>query len=344
MKNFKKIGALLFLSTYLLIGVSFGTPTFAAENSIQFVPQIGIPGTEFVEKTGVSLGEPTNSTLLARYVAAFYNWGLSIVGVVAVLIMMAGGILWLTSGGDTGKIGDAKKMIQGSLLGTFLLLGAYLLLNTINPDLTKLPAIQISSISNQEIDTDFLSSADKMKFVCLPEGMTCTNTAPPTLNLNLKACINKYGDMPNCDKDFDKTGHMITWCCGLDENTQAKANIFCADKDNGESCKINETALDKSGYCYNKECKACLNYGTACNKNYECREPNSDAPRCGDGASGNDCNSGYCANTTKDQEGETCGAENAGKCLEYNLGFVCPGATQALSGGTSCGGGLKCCK
>lgn len=149
MKNFKKIGALLFLSAYLVIGLSLSIPVFAAEE-VKFSPQISIPGTEFQTGTGVAVGETvgatTSSTLLARYIKSFYTWGLSIVGVLAVLMLMAGGITWLTSAGDSGKIGNAKKMISGSLFGTLLLVGAYFFLNTINPDLTKLPALEMANI------------------------------------------------------------------------------------------------------------------------------------------------------------------------------------------------------
>ena len=163
MKKFKKISAILFFSAYLILGLNFATPVSAAKE-VKFTPQVGIPNSEFTTDTGITVGKKDGSVvtsdLLARYVKAFYNWGLSIVGVLAVLMLMAGGLIWLTSAGDSGKIENAKKMISGSLFGTLLLVGAYFFLNTINPDLAKLPVIELSSINKSDIDT-YLSCCNK---------------------------------------------------------------------------------------------------------------------------------------------------------------------------------------
>lgn len=157
MKRFKKLGAIIFLSAYLIIGASLVIPGESLAAAPEFTPQIGIPGSNFQPGTGnvigsevknVTTGETVmRSDLIGRYVLAFYNWGFSIVGVVAVLMLMAAGLIWLTSGGDSGKIGNAKKMIGGSLLGSLLLVGSWFLLNTINPNLTNLPTIDMAIIS-----------------------------------------------------------------------------------------------------------------------------------------------------------------------------------------------------
>lgn len=59
---------------------------------------------------------------------------------------MAGGTLWLVSGGDSGKVGQAKDIISGSLIGMVILFSAYLLLNTINPELLKMKSISMSGV------------------------------------------------------------------------------------------------------------------------------------------------------------------------------------------------------
>lgn len=352
MKNFKKIGALLFLSAYLIIG--FVTPAVAANNmttDVNFTPQIGIPGTEFQQGTGVKVGETvgatTSSTLLARYVAAFYTWGLSIVGVLAVLMLMAGGLTWLTSAGDSGKIGNAKKMISGSLFGTLLLVGAYFFLNTINPDIAKLPALEMAAIKNISVNNGFMDGAEKLAYVCLPESLTCADTIPASLNVNLSACQAKLGALPNCDKDFDTLKYrQITWCCGMNSDTQAVANKACVGKANGTACRITDTGELGTGYCNNNKCKQCINFGSACSSDYECKS--GSLLRCGFGdapgiTAPSNCNSGFCANKTADKEGDSCGANNSGTCASYSVVFVCPGERQAVSGGTDCGSGLKCC-
>ncbi len=351
MKNFKKIGALLFLSAYLIIGLV--TPTLAANNmtnDVEFTPQIGIPGTEFQQGTGVKVGETvgatTSSTLLARYVAAFYTWGLSIVGVLAVLMLMAGGITWLTSAGDSGKIGNAKKMISGSLFGTLLLVGAYFFLNTINPDITKLPALEMANIKNIGVNNGFMDGAEKLRYVCMASGQTCAQTVPASLNINLSACQAKLGDIPNCNKDYDKTGYyQVTWCCGMNSDTQAVADKACVGKANGTACRITDTGEKGTGYCSNNKCKQCINFGSACSNDYECKSGSLLSCGYGDAAGvdyPSNCSSKFCANKPA-KENAPCGANDSGTCQSYTGIFSCPDGKQAVDGGTSCDTGLKCC-
>jgi 3D (Asp-Asp-Asp) domain-containing protein len=89
---------------------------------------------------------------IAQYVSAIYKYGLSIAGVLGVLILMAAGLLWIVSGGDSGKIATAKKLILGSVTGLILLVGLNLFLTFINPNLVNPKAIIIESIEEKEIE------------------------------------------------------------------------------------------------------------------------------------------------------------------------------------------------
>lgn len=97
---------------------------------------------------------------LAQYISAIYTYGLSIAGVLGVLMLMAAGLLWMVSGGDSSKATKAKQLIAGSVLGLTLLLGLTLFLNFINPDLSKNKVISLESIGRIEIepeeDTDIM--------------------------------------------------------------------------------------------------------------------------------------------------------------------------------------------
>jgi hypothetical protein len=75
---------------------------------------------------------------LAQYIGIVYNFLISIVGLVAAVMMIVGGFQYLTSAGDSGKIGQAKSRITNALIGLVLALGAYTILNTINPALLNL--------------------------------------------------------------------------------------------------------------------------------------------------------------------------------------------------------------
>ena len=118
--------------------------------------QIEIPGLKLSEVTCVD--GTCEVPWISEYAFAFYSFGLNIVGVLAVLVLMAAGVLWIVSGGDTNKIARAKKLIAGSATGLILIVGANLILNSINPELVKKGNISISYID--KIDLYALSESE----------------------------------------------------------------------------------------------------------------------------------------------------------------------------------------
>lgn len=91
---------------------------------------------------------------IAQYVTAVYTYGLSVAGILGVLVLMAAGLLWLVSGGDSSKITRAKQLIFGSATGLLLLVGLSLFLSFINPDLIKTKTIDLEYINRIEIEGD----------------------------------------------------------------------------------------------------------------------------------------------------------------------------------------------
>lgn len=88
---------------------------------------------------------------LAEYVAGLQRYAIAIIGLLAVIVIMIGGITWLTAGGNQTRIGDAKKFIASGVGGVVLTICAYLLLYTINPDLTVLKSLQIRYIEKVDL-------------------------------------------------------------------------------------------------------------------------------------------------------------------------------------------------
>lgn len=74
-------------------------------------------------------------TILVKYL---YEWGLFIGGLAVFIALLIGGFLYLTSVGDPGKMREAKDRISSALIGLVILFSIYLILNTINPELTVL--------------------------------------------------------------------------------------------------------------------------------------------------------------------------------------------------------------
>jgi len=53
------------------------------------------------------------------------NVALSLLGVVVLVIIIYGGFLWMTAGGNDEKVGEAKKWIFGGIIGLVIILSAY---------------------------------------------------------------------------------------------------------------------------------------------------------------------------------------------------------------------------
>ena len=115
-------------------------------NKVYFTPQIAIPNSEITGTIDVSSADKDGylvSSLIARYITAIYDYGISIAGILAAIMLMAGGVIWLTSGGDSGKVEQSKKIIIGSITGIFILFSAYIILNTVNPKLVKMQGVPL---------------------------------------------------------------------------------------------------------------------------------------------------------------------------------------------------------
>ncbi len=70
-------------------------------------------------------------------VARIYIWSIGVSGLLAVLMSVLGGYLIMSARGNGAQVQKGKDYIYSSLIGMVLLLAAYLILNTINTDLTN---------------------------------------------------------------------------------------------------------------------------------------------------------------------------------------------------------------
>lgn len=120
--------------------------------------QISIPGLKLTPSSSINYIDNQDGSYqveipwLSEYLLSIYNYGLAIAGILAAIILMAGGALWLISGGQAAKITQAKELITGSIVGLAILMSAYLILFQINPDLTKLNPVKIGTIASKQLE------------------------------------------------------------------------------------------------------------------------------------------------------------------------------------------------
>lgn len=74
---------------------------------------------------------------LLKYINTIYDTAIVIGGVAALFMIILGGIFYIISAGSDKK-SEGKEIILGAIWGLALLLGAYLILKTINPRLVNL--------------------------------------------------------------------------------------------------------------------------------------------------------------------------------------------------------------
>jgi hypothetical protein len=114
-----------------------------AQEAGNFIPLVGIP---YVET------DVANRTL-GDYVNALYIAAISIAAVLAVLRIIYAGVQYMLSDIVTQK-GEAKKTIRNALLGLILIVAAFLILETINPQLTSLNSLDQLEGLNVTLERD----------------------------------------------------------------------------------------------------------------------------------------------------------------------------------------------
>ncbi len=137
----------IYLTSLFLLFFFFGNLQIAlAEkkeniNKIDLELQTKIPGSD----QGNVITFDGTTRALGDYISSIYTYAISIVGILATIMLMFGGFVWLTAGGSGDKVGQAREIIFGSLTGLVLALSSYTILNLINPGLVNFKINQIDT-------------------------------------------------------------------------------------------------------------------------------------------------------------------------------------------------------
>lgn len=93
------------------------------------VDKTSYPGAE-----GVKLNVDISEGL--QQIIGFTNWVVILTGPIAVAVLVAGGIIYLTSAGEEERTSQAKRMITSAIIGLAIIYGAFALVNTFIPSST----------------------------------------------------------------------------------------------------------------------------------------------------------------------------------------------------------------
>ncbi len=117
------------------------------------IPQLAVP------IPGVTITAPTQNSdgtisvpYLAQYISGIYRYLLGISTIVAIIMVIYGGFLYLLA--NTGiQVASGKTIIQDALIGLVVLYGSYFILWNVNPDLVNLRPITLQSIRSVALET-----------------------------------------------------------------------------------------------------------------------------------------------------------------------------------------------
>lgn len=106
----------------------------------------------------VPIGGQKEVSGIAQYVKLVYEYGTGVVGILAAVVLMIGGLMWLTAGGSQERVKSAQDWIKAALTGLIIALCSYIILLTINPDLVKFRPIMVEPVKT---NSDFSQYANE---------------------------------------------------------------------------------------------------------------------------------------------------------------------------------------
>ncbi len=169
---------------------------------------------------------------LPTYINILYAWALPAASLVAVVMMMLGGLQYVLSRGKEKYIAKGKERITNAITGLVLLLSVFVILNLIDPRLTSMNALKIPMIK----EITMLDAASSCERLADYKYKITTTTTP-------ESCGGK-GKIENSDNLEE--GVLGSWKDG-DECDYMK----CLGADAGKSC-VREGNVNV--------CKSCADY------------------------------------------------------------------------------------
>ena len=113
--------AILMIVAIFMVGLLFVPAMVGA----QIGADKDVFGTNYITSStvggGIALGDEDLRVTATRII----NVSLSLLGIIAVVIILIGGFRWMTAGGNDEKVGEARKWIFSGIIGLAIILSAW---------------------------------------------------------------------------------------------------------------------------------------------------------------------------------------------------------------------------
>ena len=184
----------------------------------------------------------TGDINLSQYVVGLYNFLLSIVGIVAVMMLIIGGMKYITAAGNASVISDAKDTIWNALWGLLLALLSWVIVSTINPDVLYIKDPASSLVGGYTVDLGACGEYDSVVCTCNDDTVPAS---PPVITnqdeCNI-ACSENCGTtepfpcVVNSNDPFIKDGVKMCSCVDGNPEVVLSAAALAADAKCNEVC------------------------------------------------------------------------------------------------------------
>ncbi|MDO8593265.1 MAG: lytic transglycosylase domain-containing protein [bacterium] len=221
-KYFKKTKIIFFIPLALFFIANlfyYSSPALAVNDSLPnwTMPdlQIDIGGLKDILKNSKPLQCGTDQAgnqaycinWIGEYIAGIYKYAIGIVGILAAVVLMIGGLLWIVAGGNATAIGEAKAWIGASLTGLIIALASYMILYQVNPDLLNLKPIRVAVVKKTEVQSTALNCQWRDGYNVCPQGEQitagqCGSQPPENLILQQKTCCCATSQPPATSSDI----------------------------------------------------------------------------------------------------------------------------------------------
>jgi len=180
-------------TAFIMASLIFAIGAIASANfasAVEWTPLVRIPGLP-----------PTGTVNLSMYLIGLYNFLLSIVGIVAVIMLIIGGMRYITAVGNPSAIGDAKDIITNAIIGLILALLSWVFISTINPDVLYIKQPGSAGVSDPATGAQNLGdlAVTTSPSPCIANG---ASNSPMTINTGSILVPIKVTGCPCIDKTF----------------------------------------------------------------------------------------------------------------------------------------------
>lgn len=125
------------------------------------LPLVALAAENYVPLAPNPFLDTSADTSLSDYINSFFLLTISVAAMLAVLRIAIGGFKYMTRTGSVNAAGEARKTIQGAVVGLLLLLGVVVILSTINEQILSLDALKFTRFAPDAAEQERVGSADE---------------------------------------------------------------------------------------------------------------------------------------------------------------------------------------